>query len=211
VKETKNARGAGRSRDRDATQRAILEAARVSLAEDGFSGFGINGIARRAGCDKQLLYRYFGGLEGLVDAIGESVAAELASSLERATAGAQFTRYAEMVEAMMLSLLDVFRENAVLRQITAWELSAPSALTDRLAATRGRSLQTWSKKIRGNLTPPNGVDVGATNALLIGAVQHLALASASGSFSGVALKSSEDWRRMQGAIRALVRRAYDSQ
>ena len=198
-----------RSRDREATQRGLLEAARAALAEDGFAAFGINGIARRAGCDKQLIYRYFGGLEGLVDAIGESVATELASSLEQASAGRTFTGYAEMVEHMMLGLLDVFRHNATLRQITAWELAAPSPLVARLTAARSRPLLAWSVKMRGDLTPPEGIDVGATNALLIGAVQQLALvAASSGGFSNVSLKTENDWQRMRGAISALVRRAY---
>ncbi|HCV71491.1 MAG TPA: TetR family transcriptional regulator, partial [Agrobacterium sp.] len=54
-----------RIKDRAATEKAIFEAARSLLAEEGFQGFGINAVARRAGCDKQLIYRYFGGLEGL--------------------------------------------------------------------------------------------------------------------------------------------------
>lgn len=198
-----------RSRDREATERGILEAARAALAEDGFAAFGINGIARRAGCDKQLIYRYFGGLEGLVDAIGESVAAELASSLERASPDRAFRGYADMVEQMMLGLLEVFRGNATLRQITAWELAAPSPLVARLSAARSRPLLAWSLKMRGDLTPPTGVDVGATNALLIGAVQQLALAGAStAGFSNVPLKTEEDWQRMRSAISALVQRAY---
>ena len=33
----------------------------------------IDGV-RRAGCDKQLIYRYYGGMDGLVDAIGGELA-----------------------------------------------------------------------------------------------------------------------------------------
>lgn len=208
-RKTRPGAGEPRSRDREATERGILEAARTALAEDGFAAFGINGIARRAGCDKQLIYRYFGGLEGLVDAIGTTVATELASSLESATADPPATRYADMVERMMLALLDLFRGNATLRQITAWELAAPSPLVARLAAARSRPMQAWSLKMRGDLAPPAGVDVGATNALLIGAVQQLALSGASnGGFSNVSLKSGDDWQRMRHAISALVRAAY---
>ncbi|MFN6986979.1 MAG: TetR/AcrR family transcriptional regulator, partial [Rhizobium oryzihabitans] len=62
-----------RVKDRAATEKAIFNAARSLLAEEGFQGFGINAVARRAGCDKQLIYRYFGGLDGLIEAIGEDL------------------------------------------------------------------------------------------------------------------------------------------
>lgn len=198
-----------RSRDREGTQRGILEAALAILAEEGFEAFGINGIARRAGCDKQLIYRYFGGLDGLADAVGEAVAGRFTAALERTTARASFASYAAMVEQMMLALLEVYRADAVLRRIVAWQLGAPSPLAQRLGAARSRPLQAWAARLRGELTPPAGVDAGATNALLIGAVQQVALGAASqGGFSGMALRSDEDWARMRAAIGALARGAY---
>ena len=71
-----------RSRDREATERSLVEAAKHVLAEEGFQSFGVNAIARQAGCDKQLIYRYFAGLEGLADAIGADLAAKVEHDLE---------------------------------------------------------------------------------------------------------------------------------
>ena len=62
------------ARDRSATSARILKAATELLAEGGFQNFGVNAVARRAGCDKQLIYRYYGGMDGLVDAIGGELA-----------------------------------------------------------------------------------------------------------------------------------------
>ena len=62
------------TRDRARTEAAILSAAERQLADGGFTAFGVNAIARAAGCDKQLIYRYFGGLDGLADAIGRQLA-----------------------------------------------------------------------------------------------------------------------------------------
>lgn len=45
---------------------AILAAATVELAEKGFRGARIEHIARRAGFNKALVYRYFGDREGLI-------------------------------------------------------------------------------------------------------------------------------------------------
>ena len=41
----------------------LIEAVSTIITEEGFSKIGINKIARTAGCDKVLIYRYFGGLD----------------------------------------------------------------------------------------------------------------------------------------------------
>ncbi|RJF88756.1 TetR/AcrR family transcriptional regulator [Oleomonas cavernae] len=51
-------------RDRAATQARLVAAAGNVLARDGFAALGVNRIAVEAGCDKVLIYRYFGGWKG---------------------------------------------------------------------------------------------------------------------------------------------------
>jgi len=58
---------------RDQTRERILDAAKRVLAETGYARFGVNAVAREAGCDKVLIYRYFGGVEGLAEAMGDSL------------------------------------------------------------------------------------------------------------------------------------------
>jgi AcrR family transcriptional regulator len=55
-----------RPRDRAATEERILTAVGEVLARDGFAAIGVNAIARQAGVDKVLIYRYFGGLPELL-------------------------------------------------------------------------------------------------------------------------------------------------
>jgi AcrR family transcriptional regulator len=61
-----------RTRDRSATEERILAAVGEVLARDGFGAIGVNAIAREAGVDKVLIYRYFGGLPELLRAWGAS-------------------------------------------------------------------------------------------------------------------------------------------
>jgi AcrR family transcriptional regulator len=70
-----------RTCDRTRIEEAIIAAARAMLVEKGFGGWGVNAIARAAGCDKQLIYRYFGGLDGLAEALGVAIAEETESAL----------------------------------------------------------------------------------------------------------------------------------
>jgi len=51
---------------RDGTAReALLEAAVQEFAEHGYAGVRLEHVARRAGCNKALIYRYFGDRENL--------------------------------------------------------------------------------------------------------------------------------------------------
>lgn len=197
---------APRPRNRDETRAAILTAAQALLAEDGFSGFGVNALARRSGFDKQLIYRYFGGLDGLVDALGEALAGWVAAHLAPVLAGQIGPGYGDMVEAVMLAYLDALKGDSLMQKLVAWELSDPSPQVRRLSDQRARAMGELLARLRGDRRPATGLDAPALNAILIAAIQHLVLAGAtSGRFSGLALASDADWDRAKAMLSQIVR------
>lgn len=201
--------GSQRSRDRSATEASLVKAAGQVLADSGFQGLGINAVARRAGCDKQLIYRYFGGLDGLVDAIGAEFVSELRRRLQQVSSGGPPAAYRELIERMMLGFLEVLRSDRLMQRILAWEIAEPSDLVQRLTLARSKAMAAWVAESRGNLEPPPGVDVGAGNALLLAAIQHLVLAGAAvGQFAGLPLAGEADWERVRSAVRKLIAATY---
>jgi AcrR family transcriptional regulator len=193
-------------RDREATEKRLIEAARAVLGEGGFQNFGVNAVARRAGCDKQLIYRYFGGLGGLLDRIGRELADWLGARLTPPPAGAD---YAGMVEHLVLAYLDALRGDPLMLRITLWELAEPSAQLRRISQARSVAIGRWMAKMRGRATPPAGIDAPAINALLIGAVQILALSEkAEGRFAGLDLSQPAGRERLRAAVVHLFRAAY---
>ena len=54
------------TRNRDKTTQRIVEALEVVIAEHGLEGVGVNRVAEKAGVSKVLIYRYFGGIDGLM-------------------------------------------------------------------------------------------------------------------------------------------------
>jgi len=203
------AKNVARPRDRAATEQAILLAAQDVLAEDGFQSFGVNAIARRAGCDKQLIYRYFGGLDGLADAIGAHLATQVTDALTALDSDDKPTSYDALMAQLTLGLLRLARENPIIQRINAWEIAAPSPLVGRMAAARGVRLGAWVQAMRGDLAPPPGIDAPAVNAVFIASVQHLALAAASsGAFAGLPLRTEADWLRVSDALRTMVTAVY---
>lgn len=58
-----------------ASWHAIIDAAEMEFLERGYAGVRMEHVATRAGYNKSLVYRHFGGREGLWDAVLERVAA----------------------------------------------------------------------------------------------------------------------------------------
>ncbi len=54
-----------RSRDPEATKKALLDAAEIEFLEKGFGKSAMSQIARRAGVTKSLIHHYFGSKQGL--------------------------------------------------------------------------------------------------------------------------------------------------
>lgn len=69
---TAPAQPAVRKRDATATRARILNAARSAFAREGFAGARVEQIARHAGTNVQMIYRYFGDKEGLYRAVLEA-------------------------------------------------------------------------------------------------------------------------------------------
>ncbi|MBB4066719.1 TetR/AcrR family transcriptional regulator [Gellertiella hungarica] len=196
-------------KDRAATAARILAAGKAVLAEDGFQHFGINAVARRAGCDKQLIYRYYGGLNGLMEAIGGDLGDWVKTHIPEDSGGMFLLTYGDLMERLALLYLDALRADPLVRQIAAWELAEESEQVRRLSEARSKALAGWLERMRGSLQPPKGADTATLNALVIAGIQQLVLASVtSGRFAGVSLKSEKDWDKVRGALKRLVHGVY---
>lgn len=202
---------APRGRDRTATRAAILASAKAILAAKGFAALGVNIVARDAGCDKQLVYRYFGGLEGLVDAIGEDLANWVVTRIAPPPISDNDS-YGTRLTLLLHSYIDGLRDDPLMRAILAWEVSDGSPHVQRLTAARSRAMGQWMGRLRGTLTPPTGLDAAALNAILIAAIQHLVLAGGvAGVFVGVPLQAEADWDRIKHMVARIIAAMHGDQ
>lgn len=198
-----------RSRDRPATERRILDAAQSILTEQGSSGFGVNAVARAAGVDKQLIYRYFGGLDGLLAALGERLAEWWEEQLLGDAPVKPPATYSEFIEMLALRLIKILRREPLALHCMLWELTDGSSPVAALTAARAKALSGWMVRRRGDLRPPEGVDVHAVNALIVSGISYFVLASRSSrNVIGLATDDEGTWARIEAGIVTIVRAAY---
>lgn len=196
-------------RDRVATQARILQAAKAVLAEEGFQGFGINAVARRAGCDKQLIYRYFGGQDGLMEAIGGDLGSWVKDNIPDDSGGMFLLTYGDLMERLAFLFLDALRADPLVRQIAAWELAGESEQIRKLSEARSKALLAWIDRMRGSLSAQKGIDSAVINSLILAAIQQLVLASVtSGRFAGTSLRTERDWDKVRQALKRIIHGVY---
>jgi AcrR family transcriptional regulator len=196
-----------KSRDRIATRARILDAVGVLLAREGFSGLGVNAVAREAGVDKVLIYRYFGGIEALLDAWGR---AALGKGAVRPDGGGAGAASAETVAARAAAALLAFARSArgdpQALEIMRWELFQENALTRRLAALRESVGLDLLRQLGVDASAARSVDVPAITAVLSAGLLHVALrARTAPRWLDIPIRTAAGWERLERAAAALIR------
>jgi len=191
------------ARDREATKTRILGAVGVVLARDGFGAVGVNAIAKEAGVDKVLIYRYFGGLPELLREWGASgrfwprVAELLGADPEAFHRLDAPERYARFFE----HFIDALRERPLTLEILAAEIVERNDLTAILESER----EAWGEEASRLLAAGEFARRPALRGLtllLVAGVQYLLVRSRKiRIFGGVDLKKDAGWDELKASIR----------
>ncbi len=117
-----------RSRDSERTREAIIDALERILTREGFTGVGVNALAREAGVDKVLIYRYFGSLEGLLAAFRDrrELCPRVVDVLDEFPPE---TPMSALVTRLLLKSGRAFRKNSLAQELARWELTDKNPLT----------------------------------------------------------------------------------
>jgi AcrR family transcriptional regulator len=166
------------ARDREETKAKILQAVGQVLATSGFQGLGVNAIARVAGVDKVLIYRYFQDIPTLLKVFAQS--GEYVGSLDRLLAQLpvdQLTDWRTALVMLVMSYAKLLNHNPLSQEILCWELTAKNELTLSLAETRETLIQEGLAWLRQKYPETLNQDLEAISAILLSSVTYLVLRS----------------------------------
>jgi len=201
---------AARARDRGATEERILAAVGEVLARDGFGALGINAIAREAGVDKVLIYRYFGGMPELLrqwgasgrfwptldELLGEDRQAVLALPLAE--------RYALFFDRF----IDALRARPLTLEILAAEIVERNALTAILETER----EQWgaqAETLFGGDELARAPHLRGITLLLVAGVMYLLVrARKIRIFGAIDLHSDAGWAALKVAVAGMAQQAF---
>ncbi|HPD97600.1 MAG TPA: TetR/AcrR family transcriptional regulator [Synergistales bacterium] len=195
-------------KDREETRMKILQAVGNVLSSEGFQGIGINNIARRAGVDKVLIYRYFGDLPGLLREFASSgdywpSMSELIEGAEKASAPPDA---GDLAVALLKGYMREIGGSASAQELLLGELVSRNELSEASARKRERQGADLIEALVSAAPDAGGRDVAAMGALLSAGLTFLMLrARTSDAYLGIDISSGEGWERIERAMEELVR------
>ena len=195
-------------RDKEMVKERLVWAVGRVLARDGYRALDPDAVALEARASREQIFRYFGGLEGLVEAYGRTL--DFWPSVEELL-GPDHARQKRLSLAAQIgeiykNYLAALRRRPVTLDILAWETKERTRLTRILEGVRVRRSLEVFERIQGDF--PDDIDMSAVVALMAAAVISLAVKSRTcGSFGGIDLESDAGWNRIEEAIDALLTRA----
>jgi len=187
---------------RQQTEQQILQALEDQIRETGMGGIGVNAIARRAGVSKELIYRYFNGMDGLLLAWMQDQDFWTSHRGMLGTDESSQQTPRQLVLSMLRAQVDALADNETLREVRRWELVERNEVTSKLAQRREKSARSFIDRIDG-LSPD--IDMPATVSIMLAGVLYLMLrAKTESRFLGLPIRSDEGWERIFNALEAMT-------
>lgn len=193
-------------RDREATRTRLIEAVGSLLAREGFTGLGVNAVAREAGVDKVLIYRYFGGLPELITAFGRD--GNFWPSIKE-LAGGDVEAYSrlpvtEQLSQLSRNFLNAIRTRPITQEILAWEMIERNELTAELETIRENTMMNFFDMFFP--ATDTGPDIAAMGAIIGAGISYLVSRSRQISiYNGVDLDHETGWLRLERAMDTMIR------
>ncbi|MGA0560550.1 TetR/AcrR family transcriptional regulator [Larkinella sp. VNQ87] len=183
----------------------ILQAVGEVISERGVNRVGINAVAEKAGVNKVLIYRYFGGWEGLMQQFlneGHFLTNYNRQFLETKLSAGKTPCLPQTRIAYLLGLLRELKERSSAQELLKWEISNPSSyLNQPLVMARNESFRQVLDRLVGDEAEE---DLTAVTALLVSGITMLLLiAPYQSPFMNIDLQSDEGWQRIESAIQRI--------
>lgn len=190
-----------KKRDRERTKAKILKAVGEVIEQYGTDKVGVNLIARTAGVNKVLIYRYFESVDGLIEQYiksGEYTSTTGDDYIENIETTAPEHRDKALTN-LMLTFLHDLRERKATRDLLRWEIgTGKSMLSDAKNDVANRLIA----KI-GEL--PNFHDTSGLTAFLTAGIYYLVIAEDHRpKMIDVDLNTEEGWKRIEHIVERII-------
>ncbi|MFC5409934.1 TetR/AcrR family transcriptional regulator [Larkinella bovis] len=189
-------------RNRVQTSQRIINALEEVIAEKGIHGIGINRISEKAGVSKVLIYRYFGGLDGLLIhyiKMGRLFPLVSPVTLEQLRPVHE-NDLSKVWFKQLVHTYRFFRQVPAAFQILKATVTEDSAVADEASKAFDEELT----RLVEQLAYVKGADFQAVSAIMTGAMSYLTLlAKNNRTVVGINLSTEEGWQRIEDAVRII--------
>ncbi|MDQ6482013.1 TetR/AcrR family transcriptional regulator [Dyadobacter sp. LHD-138] len=190
-----------KKRDRERTKGKILKAVGEVIEQHGTEKVGVNLIARTAGVNKVLIYRYFESVDGLMEQYvksGEYTSTMGDDYIENMPIVPPDERRKALTGLMQTFLTDL-RERKATRDLLRWEIGTGKSM---LSDARNQIAARIVDKV-GEL--PDFKDTSALMAFLTAGIYYMTIATDyREKMIDVDLHTDEGWKRIENVIERII-------
>lgn len=187
-------------RDREATEKRLLDTIGQMIAEEGFEKIGVNAIAAQSGVSKILIYRYFGSVEGLMAAYIRQNDFWLNFPLEMPDR----EDLPSFVKQMFQGQIEQLRNNPTLKRLYRWELSCNNDMIVKLREQREKVGISLVEKV-SQLTGQPQEEIAAMASLVTASITYLVmLEDFCPVYNGIPLNEDSGWEQINKGIEVLI-------
>ena len=187
-------------RDRETTERRLLDTIGQMINESGFEKIGINAVANQSGVSKILIYRYFGSVEGLMAAYIRQHDFWINFPQELPDRN----QLQAFLKNMFKELIEQLRSNPTLKRLYRWELSSDNEMIVKLREQREKAGMQRLAKI-SELTGYPQEELAPLATLLTASITYLVmLEEFCPVYNGIPLNNDTGWRQIIQGIDTLI-------
>ena len=187
-------------RDRETTERRLLDTIGQMINESGFEKIGINAVANQSGVSKILIYRYFGSVEGLLTAYNRQHDFWINFPQERPDRN----QLQAFLKNMFKEQIEQLRSNPTLKRLYRWELSSDNEMIVKLREQREKAGMQRLAKI-SELTGYPQEELAPLATLLTASITYLVmLEEFCPVYNGIPLNNDTGWRQIIQGIDTLI-------
>ena len=197
-------------KDKELTKRKLIDAVGTVIRTNGFEAIRVSKVAREAGVDRKLVYRYFGNINNLTEAyISENDYWMLfADQLKRLSRDVNEKDSRAFMTKIMKELFRFFIEEPEMQRIILMELSgaAPVRSIPNLR-------ETISEELLGRTDDhfkSSAVNFRAVSALLVGGIYYIVLHTRKNGhhFADLNLKTDEGMKALMSTVEQIIDWAF---
>lgn len=191
-------------RDRESTEKRLIDTIGILVAEEGFEKIGVNAVAARSGVSKILIYRYFGSVEGLMAAYIRQHDFWINFPLDFP----EKVALPAFIKKMFQGEIDQFRSNPTLKRLYRWELSCNNDVIVKLREQREKVGLKLVKRV-SELTGLPQKEIAVIASILTSSITYLVmLEDFCPIYNGISLNDDSGWEQIKKGIGVLIDRVF---
>lgn len=193
-----------RPKDKEATRRILIDAVGEIIRTEGYTALRVNNIARKAGVDKILIYRYFTTPENLIETyIREKDHWWVASKSLRNPLAEEKDDLKEIVTSFLENQFDLLMKDPELRQLVFWEISGKGELMKETSLKRESIYRDLLKQMDHDCKG-GGIDLRLLTAILSAGISFMTIHKDAGKHYGIDLNDPAHCVELKRTIRQIV-------